>query len=109
MPLAEEAMRRAVEHANRVSQKWSERALSLVVEYATRHESFRTEHVRVSAELSGFEVPPSRRAWGSVMVVAARKNIIRRSGFAMSAQQGNSHPTPVAFWKSLIYHDTTER
>ena len=96
------AARPAAEHADRVVDGWSQEAYEHVIAYAKWHRTFIAEDVRLFAEETGFPVPPSRRAWGAVMIRAKRDGKISSIGYAMSTSP-TANPTPVTKWMSLVY------
>jgi len=69
----DEAIQRAIDHADVVSPRWGDKAWSFLVDHARANVSFTAEDVRMLAERSG-EVPPppDKRAWGGVFQRASR-------------------------------------
>ena len=64
---AEAGMLKASAHADRVSDKWTERSMELFKLYGRmRRDGFMTEDVRAWAEKLGMDQPPDNRAWGLV-------------------------------------------
>lgn len=98
--LATQGATRAAEKADRVTPQWSKTALAFVRSYAMVHERFMTEDVRVAAEQEGIARAPDARAWGSVMLVAAREGIIRASGYAKQ-RAANCHGSPKTVWRAV--------
>jgi len=78
-------------------RKWSDRALEFVKIYNEKS-SFLTEDVRVWAHEQGLPEPPSARAWGGVMVRAARAGIIKNSGLFDLVKNKKAHRTPATIW-----------
>lgn len=89
-------MQRAAEHAGR---EWQDRAVALVRWYAGFHPTFLTEQVRSMAELRGLKSPDDARAWGAVMMRAAREKIVRQDGYAPA---NSSNGSPKRRWASLV-------
>jgi hypothetical protein len=89
-------IQRAVDHANYTNDGWSDAAYSFFLSYITRHQSFMTEEVR-AASYGIVPEPPSLRAWGAVIVRAAREGLIRRIGY-QQVKNANAHMTPAALW-----------
>ena len=73
----DEGINAAAEHAG---QAWQVLAWSALMEYIKRDRSghFTCEDVR---EVMGVPEPPDRRAWGAIMLRAARQGLIQRAGF----------------------------
>lgn len=100
--LAEEGMKRAAEHAERVLPGWEERALEYFRLYATLHPSFMTEDVRAYADEKGFEQPPAVGAWGPVVKRAKKEGYVVSRGKAEAKSPGQ-HGKWMALWVSQIF------
>lgn len=99
MRLAQEGAQRALDHANQASKGWGERALGFVDAYALNHEgTFMAEDVRHEAYAQGFEKPAEERAWGGIMLKAAKSGKIIRVGFGRSRAK-NVHANPATVWR----------
>ena len=92
-------MARSSDHADRESHNWQTRAVGYVRLYATVYDKFLCEDVRETAEADGFDLPPCKTAWGSVMRQAAREGIIWADGYAPAA---SSRLGPKTLWRSLV-------
>lgn len=79
--------------------QWQSSALTFVRAYAEKKAFFLTEEVRQFAEARGLAVPPSKKAWGPVMKLAARRKLIKADGFALA---NSSNRSPKVLWQSLI-------
>ena len=79
---------------------WKATALEAFKQYATKHESFTTEQVRLSAK--NILPPPDTRAWGGIARIAKAKNIISSNGW-VRAESKSVHGMVVTHWKSKIY------
>ena len=100
--LANEGMTRAVEHADRVEPSWSNRAYSILHDYALTHSEFMAEDVRVHAhKVLSLPQPPDPRAWGAVINSAVRNRIIIRDRYELT-KVPPAHATPRPVWRSLI-------
>ena len=66
--------------AANAGQAWQVLAWSALMEYIKRDKlgHFTCEDVR---EVMGVPEPPDRRAWGAIMLRAARQGLIQRAGF----------------------------
>lgn len=99
--LAKEGMERAADHAERDAPGWRDQALEYVRQYATEHYEFMCEAARRYAEGRGIGPPPDKRAWGAVMVKAARAGYVQKIGFAC-ATDPKVHMNPAGLWRSRI-------
>lgn len=94
-----EAMQRAVDAADGRVPKWSDVALEYVRLYAIQHrgERFIGRDVTQAAKAYGLEAPTNDKAWGAVLMRAAREGVIVRVGYA---QDPNRHLSPVPQWEA---------
>jgi len=77
------AIKRGVDHANRVHKNWLEEAIYYLTLYLKDHPGyFLCEDVRgwVEATFKNFPTPPTKRAWGGVMNSARARGLIRSEG-----------------------------
>lgn len=100
--LADQGMARAAEHADRVSDGWSDNAYQFLRVYAQACPEFMTEQLRVWAHDEGLPKPPDNRAWGAVVNRAVRDGIIVRDRFE-NIRIPPSHSRPMPVWKSRLY------
>ena len=97
--LRDAGIRLAHESTESHSPGWSDRALDFVRQYAQTHVEFLGEDVRTYAEACGFEEPKSKRAWGGVMLAAARQGIVvfvRK----VSVKNPKAHCANASLWRS---------
>lgn len=88
----------AIDHAERDSAGWGDRAYAYLTSYIVRHQSdFMTEDVRLYAAAEGLDPPPDNRAWGAVIVRAVKLGVLRKTGFA-PAKTG--HCRPMQIWSA---------
>lgn len=99
--LRDEGIRRAVEHADAVEDRWSGRALAWVKTIAERGGTLTSESVMDEAYATGLPVPPEPRAWGGIMQAAAKRGWIKRDGFVESGH-ARAHCRPIARWRSCL-------
>jgi len=59
-----------------------------------------TEDVREAAT-EEIPQPPSNRAWGAIIRMAASSNIIKRKGYR-AVKNPKAHRTPATLWEVLI-------
>lgn len=96
--LRDEGMQRAIDHADRVIDRWQDKAYeSLRVYISFNSQPFLSEDVRVYAAHLGIPDPPDKRAWGAVMMRAAKAGLIRKLGWT-TASDPKVHKNPVSQW-----------
>ncbi len=78
-------------------EQWRGAALDVVRQYAKNHTVFLTEDVREFAQKQGMAPPPNEKAWGPVMLAAAREGVIVSCGTGRARSSNNS---PKVLWKS---------
>lgn len=95
-------IQRAVDHANKETPSWSDRAVELFLAYCQENKgaNFMTEDVRWYAEALGLPEPPDKRAWGAIAVMAKRRGLIRSNGYAPQ-KAVNAHCAPKTVWVAL--------
>lgn len=100
--LADDGMNRAVDHADALEGGWSERAYSMLLDYAAQHFEFMTEDVRVWAHEQSLPMPPDGRAWGAVTLRAAKAKMIVVDRYRKT-RIPPAHATPRPVWRSQIF------
>mgnify|MGYP001605844020 CR=1 FL=1 len=95
--LRDAGIKAAADHAERVSPSWAERALGYVKEYACYHVEFTGEDCRMFAEAHGFTFPHGR-AWGNVMLMAARRGIVKKVG-TRQVKNPRAHCAIATLWR----------
>lgn len=101
----EMSLRIAADHADADSPKWSDRAFDLLMRFARlRGGDFCADQVHDWAIEQGLPQPPTRQAWGSVMLKASRQGLIRKTGIRNHhyPNHKNTHTRPTAFWIRVI-------
>lgn len=96
----DDGMRRAVDHADAVSERWSDRAYNALRGFTGAlpvGTLFTSEQVRRYAELHGLPAPPDQRAWGAVMMRGRRVGLFSSRGYATSENE-QAHCRPVTQW-----------
>jgi len=99
--LRDHGIERAINHADRVHANWSDNAfiaLKNLVVLLGQGEFITSELVRSHAEFHGLVTPPDKRAWGSVMLRAARAKLIVKKGWT-TATDPKVHCNPVSLWQ----------
>ncbi len=100
--LRDDGMQRAADHAEAVEPTWNERAMEYTKLYARENRQLRCEMVRIFAENDGFSKPPDKRAWGAVMMRAAKAGILTKLCWT-TASDPRVHKNPVSLWQSNIF------
>ena len=94
--LRDEGIKQALQSAEDKAENWGEQAYSFLLEYIKTHTEFMAEEVRVAS--SGIvPEPPSKRAWGGVIVRARKNNLIESKGFSLVSNP-KAHRTPATLW-----------
>ena len=91
--LRDAGINQALDHAG---ENWPERAYAFLLDYLRDHPTFMAEDVRTASH-GVIQEPPSQRAWGGVIVRAARAGHIQRSGYRQ-VKNTKAHCTPAAVW-----------
>jgi hypothetical protein len=90
----------AAAHADRVHGTWSDAAWDFLVRFgqAQKGRPFMAEDVRAHAELrKAVPLPPDNRAWGSIVMRAAKARLIRRVDYAPN-KSPSCHGSPKSVW-----------
>lgn len=87
-PEAQAGINQALDNANNKIPAWSEQALDHLIAFLNNYPfPFQAEEVRKFAADRGLPNPPVNRAWGGVMLGAARKGIIKKIGFQQTTNK----------------------
>jgi hypothetical protein len=91
------AAKAAAARADREIDDWTQKAVALFAEYASKApSSFLTEEARQFAESHGLSVPPDGRAWGHVAKKCQRAGVVTSAGFGAAK---SSNGSPKVLWK----------
>jgi hypothetical protein len=99
-----QAAKRAAEHADEVRANWQTDAYLSLIAFLSKSNwdkiaPFQTTDVRRFAESErGLEAPPDSRAWGNVIMRAARARLIEKAGYA-PCNDPKQHGCPTTVWK----------
>jgi hypothetical protein len=96
--LQQAGTQQAVDHANAVSPKWSERAYQLLIDFLQHHKRFMGEDVRSYAAEQDFDLPPSARAWGGIIQRASKEYLIIKIGI-QQVKNPKAHLANAAVWE----------
>lgn len=92
---------KAVMHADQQVSNWSDRAYGFLLRFLSNHNgAFMAEEVRSYAVLMDFEMPPHNRAWGGIMLKAAKAGIIERCGI-QKVKNKKAHCANAALWRQV--------
>lgn len=106
MPLSGTALRdigiaQAVDHAEAEAPGWASRAMGMLRRYIDEVGGmFQAENVREWARRHGLDDPPSKRAWGGVVVRARNIGLIRFVKYE-NVQNRQAHATPASVWTGV--------
>lgn len=81
---------------------WVEQAMDRVYIFARKHKAFTCEMVRAYANKVCLPPPPDNRAWGRVMLGAAKEGWIESTNLHVTARDSVVHRRPVRVWKSRV-------
>jgi len=98
--LRDAGMQQAIDHAEQETPKWSDLALEKVREFVRTypHLEFMAENVREWSHHKGLPEPPSKRAWGGVMVRAAHQGLIVKIGISQ-VKNPTAHCANANVWR----------
>ena len=97
--LRDEGINKAIDHADKKDDKWSEKAYKYFLYYLKSHCEFMAEDVRI-ASAGIIPEPPSKRAWGAIFVKAVKEGLIERKGFR-NVKNPKAHLTPATLWEKI--------
>lgn len=84
--------------ADNKSEGWSERTYQMFKNWIKNKKgSFLGEDFRNDAESKGNEIPPSSRAYGHILVRAAKEGLIIKIGYGRTSNP-RAHKTPSTLW-----------
>lgn len=101
--LKEKGMRQALQHADKVEHRWSEKAYQVLLDFLSHlpeDRKFMTEQFRKYAYENGLPAPPSERAHGSVIRRAAIEGKIIRVGFGQVTNP-KAHCANSSVWRKV--------
>jgi|ETNvirome_6_1000_1030641.scaffolds.fasta_scaffold33731_1 hypothetical protein len=97
MDLRDRGIKIALDNADSTHDKWSDKAYNFLKDYIKSHREFMAEDVRMASE-EEVPIPPSKRAWGGVVLRASKAGLIRRVGFS-NVKNLKAHGTPATVWR----------
>jgi len=97
-------MEEAADHAEEESPQWKQRAFNLLVRYLSEYpkpHQFQAEDFRNWCEMGKFiQEPPSKRAYGSIVLRAAKQGLIKKIGHA-TVKNVTAHRCFATLWESI--------
>lgn len=94
--LRDKGIAQAIDHADKVEEKWSEKAYDFLLKYIQSHDEFMAENVR-EASKGILSEPPNLRAWGGIFMKARCAGLIYRITFK-SVENAKAHCANASFW-----------
>lgn len=102
--LRDRGMQRAVDHADKETPQWSVKAYNLFLTWLKEgrpRKHFKGEDFRIYCELGELiEKPPSDRAYGSIMIRAAKAGLIKKIGHATTVNP-KAHRCFCSLWEKV--------
>ena len=95
--LRDKGIKQAIDNADDTHERWSEKAYKFLTNWIKTQYEFMTEDVRLASEKE-IPIPPSNRAWGGIVVRAARAGLINKVGFS-NVKNPKAHHTPASIWR----------
>ena len=95
--LRDKGIKQAIDNADDTHERWSEKAYKFLTNWIKTQYEFMTEDVRLASEKE-IPKPPSNRAWGGVILRAAKAGLINRVGFS-NVKNAKAHRTPATVWR----------
>jgi hypothetical protein len=96
-----EGIQKAVDHAEKENVGWNQKAYDFLIKFLNNHNGyFMAEEVRVYAQQMNFELPPSNRAWGGVILKASRSGLIQSCGIH-KVKNKRAHCANAAVWRQV--------
>ena len=98
--LRDEGMQRAIDHADAVNDKWSEKAYTFLLKWLRYQDAeFMTEDVR-KASTGLIPDAPHDRAWGGIIRKAAMAGLIMKVGYR-SVTNPQAHCANASVWQKI--------
>lgn len=97
--LRDTGMGLALEHAEEKVESWGDKCFELLKEYLEiNREPFLAEYFRMWCETGDkIPAPPHKRAYGPILMRAAKQGMIRRQGYAPTSNP-KAHCAPTTVW-----------
>jgi len=96
----DKGIQQAVDHADAVYPSWSEKAYKFLTDFIDKNAcSFMAEDVRMESA-AVIPEPPSKRAWGAIILRAAKSGLIRKVGY-QKVTNAKAHATPASVWQRI--------
>jgi hypothetical protein len=94
----DKGINKALTHAEQECEGWGEKAYDLIKQYLSEvSTSFMAEEIRSYAAMYDFPLPPHARAWGAVIVRAAKEGLIKKVGYGQVMNR-KAHMANASVW-----------
>lgn len=91
-------IKQAIDHAKQEDVLWPGKAYLMLKRYLSFNiGEFMGEDIRKYSEANGLPEPPSKRAWGAIMVKAAKAGLITKVG-TRSVKNPKAHMANATLW-----------
>ena len=96
--LKQEGMKASLDNANSMDNLWSEKAFGYLKDFLlVTNDVFMAENIREYAHQNGLEYPPSKRAWGAIIVRAKKEGLITFRGYSQVSNP-KAHRANAMLW-----------
>lgn len=96
--LAEVGMNLALNNAEAKESGWADAALNLFREFIPSRKQFMCEDFRKFCEVKGLTVPPSKRAFGGIILKAYKEGLIKKVGYG-KVKNPRAHSANASVWE----------
>lgn len=90
----------SLDHAEIKHEGWQEKAMNLLEKFLIGRRKFMCEDFRAFCEKNGLPIPPSKRAFGAIILKAVKQGMIKRVGFG-NTKNPKAHLTPASIWEPI--------
>lgn len=97
--LKKQGINKAITSADIKNSNWSEIAYSFLKEFIKNNDEFMVEEVRIASKDIVPE-PPSKRAWGSIILKAKKENLVKHIKYNQ-VQNPSAHMANASVWKRI--------
>lgn len=95
--LRDKGIEKSIYTANKIYDQWSNQAFDFLLRYIQTVKEFMTEDMRL-ASIGTVPAPPSLRAWGGIIMRAAKAGLIKKTGFK-TVKNKKAHCANAGVWK----------
>lgn len=98
--LAETGMNLALQNAETKKPGWQKNAFRLLIDFIGTRKKFMCEDFRAFCAENGLSIPPSNRAFGGIILKAAKAGMIKRVGYGQ-VKNPKAHSANAAVWETI--------